>query len=537
MCSRMNCSMRRTLPSILMVLVSLSFGSLETVSAQDTTWTLQTIPFTNGYLSDICFVDENRGWAVGFNQDTEQAAIVHTTDGGEVWELQQNPQNGVLSGVHFLDANTGYAVGQDWDWGRIAIRKTTNGGGQWHTPNIPVIQGSLEDVIFVSASDGWVVGAEWTVDGFQTLILRTGDGTSWERSDHPEHIGWLLAVYFHDSEHGWAVGFDEPSAAPIILNTNDGGESWVEQTHPVSNGMFVDVFFISEHTGWTAGISETSAVVLKTNDGGLTWSAVGIFEGSFKYVIESNLRKRERSVLSGGSNKATSIYFMNPIVGYVAYNTMSESYTTASLHTTADGGSTFTEAVKPLDNAWIQNITKADNKIYGAGNLDLSPLVTMVDMTYEPYLDIIEIDPASVNLAVGDTVELTATGKDQYGSDYQISNPVWETSNGGNLDPNGTKCTFAATEVGCFTISCHEFGTDIIGIAYVYVDSCDKPGDVNMDGNVDILDALSTVNYILGEHLQNFNPACADCNKDGQTNIIDVLGIVNVILGIGVCVP
>jgi hypothetical protein len=61
-------------------------------------------------------------------------------------------------------------------------------------------------------------------------------------------------------------------------------------------------------------------------------------------------------------------------------------------------------------------------------------------------------------------------------------------------------------------------------------------GDVNQDGNINILDVLTTVNIILG--ILQPSPSqesSADCNGDATINILDALGIVNVVLGIGEC--
>jgi hypothetical protein len=63
-------------------------------------------------------------------------------------------------------------------------------------------------------------------------------------------------------------------------------------------------------------------------------------------------------------------------------------------------------------------------------------------------------------------------------------------------------------------------------------------GDVNMDGKVNVLDAVRVINFIL-ERIE-FTPAqfwAADCNEDGEVNVLDVVGIINVILDIGTCPP
>ena len=57
-----------------------------------------------------------------------------------------------------------------------------------------------------------------------------------------------------------------------------------------------------------------------------------------------------------------------------------------------------------------------------------------------------------------------------------------------------------------------------------------KTGDANGDGKVDINDALSIVNYLMGNPPANFNEPAADVNVDGQITIADAVGVVNIIL-------
>jgi hypothetical protein len=57
-------------------------------------------------------------------------------------------------------------------------------------------------------------------------------------------------------------------------------------------------------------------------------------------------------------------------------------------------------------------------------------------------------------------------------------------------------------------------------------------GDVNLDGNVNILDVLTTVDYILGENPQPFELGQADINGDGFIDISDVMAINALILGL-----
>jgi hypothetical protein len=55
-------------------------------------------------------------------------------------------------------------------------------------------------------------------------------------------------------------------------------------------------------------------------------------------------------------------------------------------------------------------------------------------------------------------------------------------------------------------------------------------GDVNGDSNVDVLDIVMIVNYIItGEG--DFDTACADSNGDGNVNVLDIVAIVSDIVG------
>lgn len=55
-------------------------------------------------------------------------------------------------------------------------------------------------------------------------------------------------------------------------------------------------------------------------------------------------------------------------------------------------------------------------------------------------------------------------------------------------------------------------------------------GDVNMDGNVDVIDVNATVAHILGQEVDPFDREAADLNHDGTIDVIDVNALVALIL-------
>ena len=56
------------------------------------------------------------------------------------------------------------------------------------------------------------------------------------------------------------------------------------------------------------------------------------------------------------------------------------------------------------------------------------------------------------------------------------------------------------------------------------------PGDVNLDGIVNVIDIQTAVAYICGDNPSVFDFGNADVNGDGTVNILDVMEIVNIIL-------
>ncbi len=59
------------------------------------------------------------------------------------------------------------------------------------------------------------------------------------------------------------------------------------------------------------------------------------------------------------------------------------------------------------------------------------------------------------------------------------------------------------------------------------------PGDANCDSIVNVLDIITTVNYIIGLNPQPFCFENADLNGDEEINILDIVGIVNILMSGG----
>jgi len=103
----------------------------------------------------------------------------------------------------------------------------------------------------------------------------------------------------------------------------------------------------------------------------------------------------------------------------------------------------------------------------------------------DPRLATIELSPASTQARVGDSIEFTATGSDQYGRAIELADPVWrvEGDGDGHFDPtSGGTTTFTATTAGSTQVICSEDGVE--GAATVEISPAGLPAPRKVKGRV-----------------------------------------------------
>ncbi len=88
--------------------------------------------------------------------------------------------------------------------------------------------------------------------------------------------------------------------------------------------------------------------------------------------------------------------------------------------------------------------------------------------------------------------------------------------------------TFSTPVVDCAGIPGGSAVVDECGVCGGEGSPCFSNGDINSDGEVNILDVVVLVNIILG--LEEANPA-GDLNQDDQYNVLDIVQLINMILG------
>lgn len=198
----------------------------------------------------VCFTDQLHGWVAGWtNGGTyyySPSYVLHTTDGGTSWSVQEfKDENGgpyAFTRVDFADANHGIVVGA-----LGALLWTTDGGVTWGQRD----GGGENDVKLLNDHIGIAVG------GSGRVYLTTDCGNSW--TDIVPNLEVCGGLAFPDSAHGFALGW-----GGTLLKTIDGGNTW--NLLPASVGGY-GIAFKDMNNGITVG--GNSAWL--TTDGGLTW--------------------------------------------------------------------------------------------------------------------------------------------------------------------------------------------------------------------------------------------------------------------------
>lgn len=159
-------------------------GTIVRIEA-DGTWYQASSP-VDVMLTRVRFLDERHGWAVGHD-----GAIVHSTDGGEQWELQRwDPDGSALYDIHFFDARRGIAVG---GYGTYLV--TDDGGQSWREEPHDIVDIGQHFYDLMPLPDGTLL-----LTGERGLLaFSTDDAQSWELVDSPYTGSLFGALPFGES--------------------------------------------------------------------------------------------------------------------------------------------------------------------------------------------------------------------------------------------------------------------------------------------------------------------------------------------------
>ena len=284
MFSRMPAGLPPVAPeSIAFIQAWIDDGCSEDVEPAAPAWRPTNAPEASSRTDDIWFVDPLRGWAVNSN-----GQILHTSDGFATCEVQFHDEEVYLRCVGFADASRGW-VGTLTPGKRLL--ETADGGATWtQVTDLPSLAPAA--VCGLSVVDASVVYASDTnFPNRPARMMRTLDGgATWEAWDMGAHATLLVDTYFTDADHGWVVGGKAAVPNPgrrdvraVVLRTEDGGRTWVDTVASLAPQLPLGewgwkLHFIDERIGYVALESFDRAALLKTTDGGHSWTRLDVHD-------------------------------------------------------------------------------------------------------------------------------------------------------------------------------------------------------------------------------------------------------------------
>ena len=285
--------------TLLFVLILAAFHcAIGSVVMADNNIARESLPTnwkSDAELTDVFFLNQNLGWAVG-----AQGVVLRTTNGGKDWREISQANNATASELP-LDVKLRNI--------RSGKRTRSTGIANFQETYQP-ISCRFESVHFVDAKHGWVAGGYEIpyVGRSRAVLMRTDDGgLTWH-----EVSGLMLPrinrIKFSDAHNGWAIGETGNLFQTGIFYTSNGGETWSSQTAErlvgwvdaeevqgglatinydgrlgvLKSGRYESSVILSDtgaaisqlrmsdsRAGWAVGENGT---FLQTNNGGLSWS-------------------------------------------------------------------------------------------------------------------------------------------------------------------------------------------------------------------------------------------------------------------------
>ena len=208
-------------------------------------------------LTDVFFINENKGWVVG-----QAGIILRTLDGGKTWKKQ-------LDGLEIIAKLKSQATSND------SLRQEIR---QWEEdgPDKPLL-----GIHFVDESRGFAVGA------FGLLLATQDAGEHWfpimERMPNAERRH-LYAI------RGKGAQLIIAGEQGSLFVSNDAGNHFNRITTPYA-GTYFDAAILGGQTILAVGLRGNA---FRSEDGGKTWGRVDL--GS-KYTITRAVVRRDESVV------------------------------------------------------------------------------------------------------------------------------------------------------------------------------------------------------------------------------------------------
>ncbi len=227
---------------------------------------------TTNTITDLCFIDNNTGFAVTKATSSPfQNTIIKTTNGGLNWNIVFNQNSAGLrkmllyNTIGYLQDTSGYL-------------KTSNSGNNWIHYNLPT---GVKALYFIDSMLGYC-----SADSVKTYKTTDG-GINWiQIPSNSSTIFQIQTMYFINSSTGFLVGLGDTHEVGFYsttLRTTNGGLNWLFASSSVGNQGSRAVF--GRNFNSDTLFCFFPAYNLKSSNGGLYWNTftAGTYPGVYSF--------------------------------------------------------------------------------------------------------------------------------------------------------------------------------------------------------------------------------------------------------------
>jgi photosystem II stability/assembly factor-like uncharacterized protein len=228
------------------------------------------------WLTDVVFLSEDTGWVIG-----TEGTLIHTTNGGELWEaapyqLRSGASDAHFTSICFISSDIGIIAGSyqdtDTEEERTLLLRTSDQGKTWlQSPDD--ITGWINDLSFSTPEHGYACGIILRPPGMNdgAFLARTTDrGITWSYDFGITHF--FSRMRFRDSGIGFGFYSTEPYS--WVSKTTDDGKSWGDFSYGPDVQGSVYGHYDLEYLGSATWLFITSLGIMRSTDDGESWIKV-----------------------------------------------------------------------------------------------------------------------------------------------------------------------------------------------------------------------------------------------------------------------
>jgi photosystem II stability/assembly factor-like uncharacterized protein len=243
---------------------------LKTVDGGET-WSVETLqsPISGSYVKDVYFIDPSTGIAIGskYIEGSLQGFIYKTNDGGNTWTEVLHDENGWYwpSAIDFVNNNKGMVSCNTIMYGCINY-VTDDAGDTW--VETPMFYYSIDPCrALYYDEEKAIIAGNWGM-----IAYSENEGETWGFHSNRTFYGEIFDAQFINGEIGFASAINGAGGASIynIYKTFDGGENWFPIISTFSQPAF---YFIDEDKGFVVS-NEIGFSFYKTTNGGQEWTLI-----------------------------------------------------------------------------------------------------------------------------------------------------------------------------------------------------------------------------------------------------------------------